>query len=109
MDAASLLRLVSETTRHGLLSALRRGERSVNQLVTELADEQSNVSHHLKVLRDAGLVTAVRRGRSQLYRLSDAEIGRVLDQVEALASRLDRLGYVAVLGLPADPQFHGYG
>ncbi len=78
-------------------------------LVAQLEDEQSNVSHHLKVLRDAGLVACRRDGRAQVYRLADTEVARVLGEVEALADRLDRAAYTARLGLPADAGFHGYG
>jgi ArsR family transcriptional regulator, virulence genes transcriptional regulator len=109
MDAASLLRLVSEGTRHRILTELRGGERTVGDLVAALRDEQSNVSHHLATLREAGLVASRREGRTQRYRLADPEVGRVLEQVEALAARLDRLAYSSLLGLPSDPAFHGYG
>lgn len=108
MDSVSLLRLVSEETRHALLGALRDGERTVTALVDALGDEQSNVSHHLKVLRDAGIVACRREGRAQLYRLSDAEVGRVLGAVEDLAGRLDRAAYTARLGIPVDAGFQGY-
>jgi len=109
VDSASLLRLVSEPTRHGLLALLRQGERSVGDLVAATADEQSNVSHHLAILRNAGLVAARRAGRSQVYRLADPEVAQLLDQVEALARRLDQVGYTSRLGLPAAPGFQGYG
>lgn len=109
MDAVALLRLVSEQTRHSLLDALRGGEKTVGQLVDLLHDEQTNVSHHLGTLREAGLVHARRDGRSQVYRLADAEIAKVLDQVAALAARLEQLAYTSSLGLPLDAGFHGYG
>ncbi len=109
MDAVALLRLVSEDTRHALLDALRGGEKTVGQLVAALGDEQSNVSHHLGTLREAGLVLARRDGRSQVYRLADAEVSKVLEQVEALAARLEQLAYTSSLGLPIDAGFHGYG
>lgn len=109
MDSAAFLRLISESTRHGLLKQLRDGERTVTDLVVALADEQSNVSHHLATLRREGLVVARKAGRKQLYRLADAEVGRMLDQVEALASKLDRVAYTASLGIPQDAGFHGYG
>ncbi|MES2153775.1 MAG: metalloregulator ArsR/SmtB family transcription factor [bacterium] len=109
MDSAALLRLISESTRHGLLKALRGGERTVGELVAALGDEQSNVSHHLATLRREGLVSARRAGRKQVYRLADAEVGRMLDQVDALATRLDHVAYTAALGIPTDPAFHGYG
>lgn len=109
MDAVALLRLVSEATRHALLDQLRQGERTVGQLVEALHDEQSNVSHHLGTLRDAGLVVCRRDGRKQVYRLADAELGRILEQVEALAGRMEQMAYTTSLGLPMDAAFHGYG
>lgn len=109
MDAVALLRLISEDTRHALLRELRSGERTVGQLVDRLHDEQTNVSHHLGTLREAGLVDARRDGRRQIYRLADAEIAKVLDQVETLAARLEQLAYTSSLGLPLDAGFHGYG
>lgn len=109
MDSAALLRLVSEATRHGLLQELRDGERSVGHLVTAMQGEQSNVSHHLGVLRDAGLVAVRREGRSQVYRLADPEVARLLEQVQGLAGRLDQVAYTSRLGISATPGFQGYG
>ncbi len=109
MDAVALLRLVSEQTRHALLDELRAGERTVTELVATLEDEQSNVSHHLGTLREAGLVSCRRDGRRQLYRLADREVAKVLEQVESLAARLEELAYTSSLGLPIDAGFHGYG
>ncbi|HEX2066810.1 MAG TPA: metalloregulator ArsR/SmtB family transcription factor [Candidatus Thermoplasmatota archaeon] len=108
MEAVVLLRLISEATRHRLLHTLRSGEKSVGQLVALLADEQSNLSHHLALLRQAGLVSSRRQGRNQLYRLADPEVARLLDQVEQLATRLDQVAYTAGLGLPAETVFRGY-
>lgn len=105
----ALLRLVSEQTRHAILDELRKGDRTVSQLVQALQDEQSNVSHHLGTLREAGLVVCRRDGRNQHYRLADAEVAKVLEQVEHLAGRLEQMAYTAKLGLPVDAGFHGYG
>lgn len=109
MDSVALLRLVSEKTRHALLEELRKGERTVGHLVTALGDEQSNVSHHLGTLREAGLVLARKQGRNQVYRLADQAVAKILEQVEALAARLEQLAYTSSLGLPVDAGFHGYG
>lgn len=108
MEAIALLRLISETTRHRLLHTLRSGEKPVGQLVALLQDEQSNLSHHLALLRGAGLVQSRRDGRNQLYRLADPEVARLLDQVEQLASRLDQVAYTSGLGMPSEPVFRGY-
>ncbi len=109
VDEAALLRLISEATRHRILRALREREQTVGELVASMQDEQSNVSHHLALLRSAGLVAAVRAGRTQRYRLADSQVARLLDEVQALASHLERVAYTSRLGLPTDPAFHGYG
>ncbi|HUR61415.1 MAG TPA: metalloregulator ArsR/SmtB family transcription factor [Candidatus Thermoplasmatota archaeon] len=108
MEPVSLLRLISEATRHRLLHTLRSGEKSVGQLVALLQDEQSNLSHHLALLRQAGLVSARREGRNQMYRLADPEVARLLDQVEQVATRMDQVAYTSGLGLPAETVFRGY-
>lgn len=109
MDAAALLRMVSEPTRHALLDSLRRGERTVSQLSQDTQREASNVSHHLRRLREAGLVSSRADGRQRRYRLADPEVRRLLEQVEQVAGRLGRVGFYAGLELPFDPGFHGYG
>ncbi len=109
MDAAGLLRLISEPTRHAILATLRSGEQTVNQIVTATQGEQSNISHHLRTLREAGLVRAHRTGRHQHYRLAETELGRLLDQVDAVAERLERITFYTGLELPYDAAFHGYG
>lgn len=59
---------VAEPRRRAILSYLALGERSVGDLVDELALEQPSVSKHLRVLREVGLVDARRDGRRILYR-----------------------------------------
>ena len=105
----SVLRLVTEPTRHRLLRALLEGERTVGELVGQLQGEQSNLSHHLATLRDAGLVQVRRSGRHQVYRIADGEVARLLREVDALEGRLEQLLYSLRLGIPAGGQFHGYG
>ncbi len=54
----------------GFLAESETGERPVNELVTGLRMPQPAVSKHLKVLRQAGLVSVRRSGRRQLYRVN---------------------------------------
>ena len=67
---AKLLRLLAEPTRLSVVQRLLLGPHHVGELNSGVGVEQSLLSHHLRVLRDAGLVEAVRDGRSVLYRLS---------------------------------------
>ncbi|MGH9024185.1 MAG: ArsR/SmtB family transcription factor [Acidimicrobiia bacterium] len=73
MDEASLtegLRAVSEPLRWRILQLLRAEDLCVCHLVDELAAPQSLISHHLRVLRDAGLVESERFRYWTYYRLS---------------------------------------
>lgn len=60
---------VAEPQRRRILEVLAGGERSVNDLVSRLKLEQPQVSKHLRVLREVGLVEARVDGRQRLYRL----------------------------------------
>ena len=65
----SVLDVIAEPRRRQILDLLREGERPVGDLVDAMAVAQPNVSKHLRVLRDAGLVEARVDGRRRLYRL----------------------------------------
>lgn len=67
---AQKLKVLSDPTRLSVLEELMDGPRHVGEMMARLGLEQSLLSHHLKVLRDAGLVTAERDGKSMLYRLA---------------------------------------
>lgn len=69
-QCANLLRLIAEPTRLGVIQRLLLGPHHVGELNSSVGVEQSLLSHHLRVLREAGLVEAMRDGRSVLYRLS---------------------------------------
>lgn len=68
---SSLLRLVSEKSRLKLLCILRRGEHCVCELMEHVEMSQSLISHHLKDLKDAGIVTDNKQGLRVYYSLTD--------------------------------------
>lgn len=61
---------VSEPRRRQILDALAAGERPVNDLVELLGLSQPQVSKHLRVLREVGLVSVREQGRERIYRLN---------------------------------------
>jgi DNA-binding transcriptional ArsR family regulator len=73
---------VAEPRRRGILDALAAGERAVNELVAELELAQPQVSKHLKVLREVGLVKVREEGRKRLYRLNGAPLKSIHDWVK---------------------------
>ena len=67
MTYASALTALSDATRRTVLERLRGGPRSVSALAEGLPVSRPAVSQHLKVLEQAGLVTARRQGRHRIY------------------------------------------
>lgn len=80
-EAIKLLKGFADPTRLRILSLLRVGEVCVHQLVEALDMSQSAVSHQLRTLRGARLVTFTKRGRHVYYRLADEHVRDILDSV----------------------------
>src|SRR5215213_3367911 len=83
---ASLFHALSDGTRLAILQRLRFGERCVCDLTDALDAAQSRLSFHLKVLKDAGLVTDRREGRWMYYTLNTNSLAEVSKTIETLAS-----------------------
>ena len=79
--AARLFHALSDETRLAILEMLQEGERCVCDLQGELDAAQSRLSFHLKVLRDAGLVTDRKEGRWSYYTIVPAALAAVHDIV----------------------------
>ena len=76
---------VAEPRRREILEALAGGEQSVNELVERLGLAQPQVSKHLRVLREVGLVDVRDAGRQRLYRVHGAALKPIHDWVERFA------------------------
>ncbi|WP_090584352.1 ArsR/SmtB family transcription factor [Arthrobacter subterraneus] len=61
--------VIAEATRRQILASLRDGDKAVGELVQELEVSQPTVSKHLKVLREAGLVSMRAQGQKRFYSL----------------------------------------
>ena len=69
-SCAEKLKLLSDPTRLAVLESLMEHPKHVSELMTLLAVEQSLLSHHLALLREAGLVDAKREGKTMVYQLA---------------------------------------
>ena len=89
---------VAEPRRREILDILAKGERPVNDLVRQLRLGQPQVSKHLRVLREVGLVTVRDDGRHRRYRLNGRPLKSIHDWVknyeQAWNERFDRLDAV---------------
>jgi DNA-binding transcriptional ArsR family regulator len=80
---------VAEPRRRQILDALNDGERSVSELVELLGLAQPQVSKHLRVLREVGVVDVREDGRQRLYRLNGGALKPIHDWVQAFARTWD--------------------
>jgi DNA-binding transcriptional ArsR family regulator len=101
---AEVLKTLASARRIEMLHVLASGPIEVSRLATSLGASQPNVSHHLAVLRGAGIVEAQRMGREVRYRLADPDVmlacGLLRGVLERRLARLDEMAMAttAVLG-----------
>ena len=74
---AEKFRMLADPTRLAILRSLMTGERNVSQVVEETGRNQANVSKHLKMLADAGLVARRKEGLQVFYTLTDPLVERL--------------------------------
>jgi DNA-binding transcriptional ArsR family regulator len=86
---------VAEPRRRQILDLLARGERPVTDVVAALGLAQPQVSKHLRVLREVGLVSVRGSGRQRLYKLNAERLKPIHDWVKTFEQfwneSLDRL------------------
>jgi DNA-binding transcriptional ArsR family regulator len=79
---ADAFNAVAEPRRRQILDVLAGGERPVNDLVARLGVAQPQVSKHLRVLREVGLVEVRDEGRQRLYRVNGTPLKPIHDWVK---------------------------
>jgi len=77
--AAELFHALSDETRLGVVQMLQQGERCVCELQDELDAAQSRLSFHLRVLKDAGLLTDRKEGRWVYYAINPDAFGELTE------------------------------
>ena len=87
---AARFRAMGEPLRLRILQELERGERSVSALALSVASTQPNVSKHLRILQDAGLLERRQQGTSAFYSIADPMVFELCDLVcSKLRDRLE--------------------
>ncbi len=76
----SKLKALADTTRLAVMESLMAGPKRVGELGEELEVEQSLLSHHLRVLRDMGLLEARRDGKAVVYALAEGVEGAMAER-----------------------------
>lgn len=79
-DVAATLQALATPSRLRILARLQEGPCAATELADAVGMEQSACSHQLRLLRNLGLVTGERRGRSVIYGLYDNHVAELLEQ-----------------------------
>src|SRR5437660_5361518 len=100
---------IAEARRRDILDTLITGEKAVGTIVNDLSMSQPQVSKHLRVLSQVGLVSCRAEGRRRLYRLEPAHLGPFHEWLakyeQAWNDRLDRMDdYLKELQQQGEPQ-----
>lgn len=87
---------LADPTRAGIVALLaRRGELAAGEIGAEFTTSASAISQHLKVLREAGLVTVEKRAQQRVYRLDVSALagaqGWLADRTRQWNARMDKL------------------
>ncbi len=95
---AGRFRSLGEPMRLKILRLLECGEMSVGQLVRQLDSSQANISKHLKVLMNAGVLSRRVQGTQAFYSISDPVILKICDTVcngmaESLKAQAEEFGF----------------
>ena len=78
---------LADPTRRSILMELAEGERTVSELTATVPVSQPAVSQHLKVLRHVGLVSDRAMGTKRIYRLNEAGVVALRDQLDTFWKR----------------------
>ncbi|MEZ2388450.1 ArsR/SmtB family transcription factor [bacterium RCC_150] len=97
--------VIAEATRRDILVSLRSGDKAVGELVEELSASQPTISKHLKVLREADLVSMRAQGQKRYYALNPKPLAGVASWLETFdVGRVPAAGAPSeAAGAPAEP------
>jgi DNA-binding transcriptional ArsR family regulator len=82
MTYAQALQALGDPTRRLILEELRDGPRAVGEIAAQLPVSRPAVSQHLRVLKEAGLVTERQNGTRHLYRVDPDGLAEVREYLE---------------------------
>lgn len=101
-DLDQALRALADANRREILAVVRSGPRSVGQIAEDVGLSQQTTSHHLAVLRTAGLVSGTRAGTRHLFAVDT-------DGLAAVRAYLDGFWPTKLAALKAAVESHGGG
>jgi ArsR family transcriptional regulator, arsenate/arsenite/antimonite-responsive transcriptional repressor len=78
---------LNDPTRRAILELLRKGDRTAGEIAEHFEISKPSISHHLDLLKQAGMVTNVRDGQFQRYALNTTVVDEVVGWLMTLTSK----------------------
>jgi ArsR family transcriptional regulator len=79
---AAVFKAMGDETRLEILELLRNGKMCVCEIVPQIDASQSNISQHLRILKDTGIIELEKQGRSNYYHVTTDKVFEILDLIE---------------------------
>lgn len=81
---SSFLRAIAQVTRLRILYFLKDGEKCQCEIIPRMNEDQSNISRHLTLMRDMGILESRREGVSIYYKIKDKRVFALLSLVDEM-------------------------
>ena len=78
---ANIFKALSDPTRREILKLLQKSDLNAGQITEQFNMKAPSITHHLHILRDAGLVQSVKQGQQVIYNLNTTVLQEVLNWV----------------------------
>ncbi len=84
MDETTVFKDLSDPTRINILDSIKNGTKCICEIIPYTGKSQPNVSHHIKILKNAGLISEEKDGTNVLIKLSNKDVFKVIEMVRRL-------------------------
>jgi len=84
MDVVTVFKALADPTRLKILECVKDGEKCICDIIPYTSKSQPNVSQHLKVLKNAGIIDERKEGTNVWINVTHKDIFRIIDMVEQL-------------------------
>ncbi|MBI1657600.1 MAG: winged helix-turn-helix transcriptional regulator [Thaumarchaeota archaeon] len=98
---------MSDETRFSILQHIGSGELSVGEIAGMVRRDQPLVSHHLKILKECGIVSCTARGRRSMYSVSSPRLASLIRDIAEAGEQMDELCTEACCGIPESGEASG--
>ena len=89
MNGSELLKCIADDTRFEILELLQKNkELCVNDFVEKLEKDQPLVSHHLKTLKNCGIVKSREQGKKSMYAITNNQLSKLISSVTETCKKM---------------------